>query len=64
MTKITVQQLIQEAVKEKPRSVNQMHKVIKSKQPDSNVSVKELNQFLYGEYSDDFERCQRMKQFY
>jgi len=64
MNKITVQQIVQEAIKEKPRSVNQMHKIIKNNQPDSNISVKQLNNFLYAEYSEDFERCQRIKEFY
>lgn len=52
MTKITVQQVIQEAVKKKPVSVRQIKSFADANYKEVGVSKKAINQFLYNEYYD------------
>lgn len=50
---ITVQQVIQEAVKKKPVSVKQIKSFADVNYREVGISKKAINQFLYNEHYDD-----------
>ena len=63
--KLTIASVVKEVKQQKPVSVRQMKKFIDIKHPDNDISEKELNGYLYGEYyGEDYERDMRIKNFY
>jgi len=65
MSKPTIASVVKEVSKNKPTNTTQMHKEIKRRYPEMDVSIKDLSNFLYREYYDeDYERCISIKNFY
>ena len=65
MNKPTIASVVKEVAKNKPVNISQMKRDIDSKYPDNDISMKQLNNFLYGEYYDeDYERCLSIRNFY
>ena len=66
MTKITVQQVIQDAIKEKPVSVKQIKTFADANYKEVGISKKTINQFLYNEYYDEsklYSNCEPFERF-
>lgn len=53
MGKITVAEVVQAATKRKSVSVGQIHKFAERRYPLEDIKIKDINNYLYGEYYDN-----------